>query len=122
MTGWLGLPARMLAALGGWRRSAGSAIRQRLSRPIAVQIVDEEPAVAKPRRLYVSMRAGRPAVGWLRCPCGCGDVISLRLAGERSPRWSVATLSGPANLEPSVWRKSRCRSHFILRRGRIHWC
>jgi hypothetical protein len=25
-------------------------------------------------------------------------------------------------LYPSVWRKGGCRSHFIMRKGRIRWC
>lgn len=96
--------------------------RERRRPPIAVAMVDEEPARPAPRMLHVSMRAGEPAVGWLVCPCGCGDVISLRLSGRRSPRWHLRRADGPATLVPSIWRKGGCRSHFILRDGRVHWC
>jgi hypothetical protein len=57
------------------------------------------------------------------CPCGCGDVIELNLLKQARPCWSVREHSdGTLTLAPSVWRQKGCRSHFILRRGRIDWC
>ena len=103
-----------LASLRVWR--------ERRRPPITVSIVDDEPARPAPRLLYVSLRGGEPAVGWLACPCGCRDVITLRLAGQRSPQWRLLQTTGPATLHPSVWRKAGCRSHFILRDGRVQWC
>ncbi|MGO7611084.1 DUF6527 family protein [Rhizobium ruizarguesonis] len=42
---------------------------------------------------------------------------------EALPRWDVALdEAGKPTLHPSVWRKSGCRSHFWMKRGRIHWC
>jgi hypothetical protein len=57
------------------------------------------------------------------CPCGCGDVIELNLLKRARPCWGVQEHSdGTITLAPSVWRQKGCRSHFILRRGRIDWC
>lgn len=57
-----------------------------------------------------------------RCPCGCGDVISLPLAAPHDPRWSVyVDQDGFASLYPSVWRNTGCMSHFIIRSGSVFW-
>tara|TARA_R110002020_G_scaffold69730_9_gene181452 strand:- start:25466 stop:25798 length:333 start_codon:yes stop_codon:yes gene_type:complete len=59
----------------------------------------------------------------MRCPCGCGDTIELMVLEEARPRWDITVDSARRpTLHPSVWRKTGCRSHFWLRRGRIHWC
>lgn len=57
------------------------------------------------------------------CPCGCGDVIELNLLKQASPCWSVRLhADGSVSLVPSVWRSKGCRSHFLVRHGRIGWC
>jgi len=57
-----------------------------------------------------------------KCPCGCGDVISLPLAAPHKPRWSVyVDEKGFASLYPSVWRNTGCMSHFIVRSGIVFW-
>lgn len=56
------------------------------------------------------------------CPCGCGARISLNLLPDDSPRWRLEERSDGPTLFPSVWRTAGCRSHFILRRGRVLWC
>ena len=73
-------------------------------------------------KLYVTEAGGQPAFGFMSCPCGCGETLHLRFAGERRPRWSVvADWLGRATVKPSVWRSTGCKSHFILTKGRIHW-
>lgn len=59
----------------------------------------------------------------MRCPCSCGQTIELLLVREASPRWSLKIgRDGLPTLSPSVWLQTGCRSHFWLKRGRIHWC
>ncbi|WP_420496783.1 DUF6527 family protein [Szabonella alba] len=59
----------------------------------------------------------------MRCPCGCGDIIELLVIAEAKPRWDVgADRERRPTLSPSVWRKTGCRSHFWVRRGRVQWC
>lgn len=58
-----------------------------------------------------------------RCPCGCGDKISLSLAANRRPSWRVsADWLGRPTIEPSVWQRAGCYSHFWVRRGQVEWC
>ncbi|WP_409557863.1 DUF6527 family protein [Acidovorax sp. K2F] len=58
----------------------------------------------------------------LRCPCGCGAMIQLPMTAPAHPCWHMrGTLQSPT-LWPSVRRATGCRSHFVLRQGRILWC
>ena len=49
--------------------------------------------------------------------------IELNLLPQVRPCWSAEEHQDhTVTLTPSVWRQSGCRSHFILRRGRVSWC
>lgn len=55
-----------------------------------------------------------------RCPCHCGDVISLPVQPSHSPRWTVSeSPAGRPSLYPSVWRNKGCMSHFWIEDGRV---
>jgi hypothetical protein len=59
----------------------------------------------------------------MRCPCGCGQTIELMLIREVKPRWDLSVDGrGRPSLNPSIWMQTGCRSHFWLKRGRVHWC
>lgn len=85
--------------------------------------VSELPDSLEAEHLYA---VGEDGVNWfvaMRCPCGCGETLQMSLHREGRPRWRLIThLDGTATLLPSVWRRTGCRSHFFLRRGRIRWC
>lgn len=58
-----------------------------------------------------------------RCPCDCGDVISLPLRASHRPRWTaLVNAAGEPTLSPSIWRNRGCMSHFWVDAGRIKWC
>jgi hypothetical protein len=60
---------------------------------------------------------------YLRCPCGCNEVIMLSLAQSRRPRWKVIIdWWGRPTIEPSVRQIAGCYAHFWIRRGSIEWC
>lgn len=60
---------------------------------------------------------------YLRCPCGCREVVMLSLSERRRPRWTLKQdWLGRPTLWPSVHRLAGCRSHFWLRRGTVEWC
>ena len=58
----------------------------------------------------------------LNCPCECGEVIELMLLENVKPRWDISIdhLNRPT-LHPSVWRSTGCKSHFWIKKGRVHW-
>lgn len=75
------------------------------------------------RNLVLACDDGEDWCVGMRCPCGCGDTIELLVIKEAKPRWDIAVnAKGQPSLSPSVWRKTGCRSHFWLRRGRVEWC
>jgi Family of unknown function (DUF6527) len=87
-----------------------------------VQYVDDEPDQCKPGVLYVIEDAGRPWTAVMACPCGCGNALHMNLIADTQPVWALKIDGrGTPTLAPSVWRREGCRSHFVLRRGRIEW-
>lgn len=91
----------------------------------ALRIVagDSLPEHLARRELVVAQEDGESWVAGLVCPCGCGDRIEVMLLHGVRPRWDAGVdRKGRPALHPSVWRQDRCRSHFWLRSGRIHWC
>jgi len=77
-----------------------------------------------PRRAVLLARDGTEdwCVG-MRCPCGCQRKIELLLVRGVTPRWDLSVdKKGLPTLQPSVFLQAGCRSHFWLRRGRVHWC
>jgi Family of unknown function (DUF6527) len=58
----------------------------------------------------------------LRCPDGCGEILSINLDGRSGPAWSLYQKRGTWSLFPSIDKPTGCKSHFILWRGRILWC
>jgi hypothetical protein len=76
-----------------------------------------------PNRLVVVGGRGYQKWAYLRCPCGCDEVIMLSLAKSRRPRWTVTfdRLNRPS-IEPSIRQTSGCHSHFWVRRGVVDWC
>ncbi len=57
---------------------------------------------------------------YMKCPSGCGDTIMLSLQRGDDPRWRLTIdEDGLPSLYPSVWKLDGCRSHFILRNGKV---
>jgi hypothetical protein len=77
-----------------------------------------------PRRDLVLVKEGREnwSIGMI-CPCGCGRTIELLLIPDAKPHWTLTVDNGRRpTLEPSVWLKDGCRSHFWVQEGKIVWC
>ncbi len=70
----------------------------------------------------VVRRSGRLRGIVFHCPCGCGDTIAINLDKGTGPAWRVRFDAEGLTLLPSVWRPNRCRSHFIIWKGRVWWC
>lgn len=86
-------------------------------------ICNDLPDVCEANNLYLVGERNTYWMAALVCPCGCGDLIQLALDSTGRPRWKcVIEDKNKITLTPSVHRKVRCRSHFILRKGKILWC
>src|SRR6266699_5277528 len=62
---------------------------------------------------------GVPRWAVFRCPCGCGELVTINLDERVGPHWRLIRRRGGVSLSPSVWRTSGCRSHFILWKKRV---
>lgn len=74
-------------------------------------------------QFHVVVHKGEPYWALFKCPCGCGNVVSLPLRQPHRPRWRWSVdRAGRPSLTPSVWRTSGCHSHFWIEQGRVLWC
>jgi len=81
----------------------------------------ELPDSLKGRTLYL-LGIPEPWSAALLCPCGCEELIQISLLDNDSPSWRLRlNKRDQPTLDPSIWRKHGCRSHFFLREGRIVW-
>lgn len=58
----------------------------------------------------------------MRCPDGCGEILSVNLDARSGPAWRLYQKRGEWSLFPSIDKTSGCLSHFILWHGRVFWC
>lgn len=59
---------------------------------------------------------------YMRCPCGCNDSIMLSLDKNNFPSWSVKQDKlGRATISPSINKLDGCRSHFLIKKGKLIW-
>ncbi len=106
------LPRRLLAAI--------LPPRETRFRPLHVE---DLPDALSSGVVYIAGEGENLWAAAMLCPCSCGEVIQLNLLPQVRPRWIVDELAdGTLTLTPSVWRQKGCRSHFILRGGRVIWC
>ncbi|WP_367181999.1 DUF6527 family protein [Halothiobacillus sp.] len=74
-------------------------------------------------QFYFIESRSKPKWSLFKCPCGCGDVITITLQTVHQPHWHLTlTQFGRPTLSPSVWRDIGCKSHFVLSDGRVYWC
>lgn len=58
----------------------------------------------------------------MRCPGGCGRTLEMNLLPSAKPVWRCkADPDQAVTLHPSVWLKTGCGCHFVLRHGRVTW-
>lgn len=91
---------------------------------LVIAEVDDNPgpAIMANNVLYKVQHEEWPKWADFKCPCGCGDVISISIAEGRNSWKLKRDFWGRPSLHPSVWRKAACKSHFWVRKGKIHWC
>lgn len=58
----------------------------------------------------------------IRCPDGCGSLLSINLDPRSGKAWRVDTRANTLTVYPSVWRDTGCEAHFILWRNKLLWC
>ncbi len=89
-----------------------------------LKVVDGNlPSKLRKKILYVVQEDGYQEHASMLCPCGCGETLHMNLIPDDRPLWKlIQHQNGTIGLQPSVWRKKGCQSHFWLINGRVHWC
>jgi hypothetical protein len=113
-----------MKAIRTWLMALWAWVNGPFDRPYRLVMVEGRfPAHIDSKRLYVLTEDGVPWEARMICPCGCKAALDLNLLPDDPPTWRFeADEKKRATLHPSVWRKIDCKSHFILRNGRIQWC
>jgi hypothetical protein len=70
----------------------------------------------------VLVERGTPRLLQMKCPCGCGDTLTINLDKRSGPAWRIYWRRGKLTLFPSYWRDTKCGSHFIVWNSQIYWC
>lgn len=88
-----------------------------------VTAVNKYPKNINTETIYVVTDGPIPDTLIFKCPCGCDVDIYLNLLKDTRPNWSFyITPKGKITISPSIWRNVGCKSHFIVRTGKIFWC
>lgn len=69
----------------------------------------------------VLVERGVPRSAVMRCPDGCGELLTINLDRRTGKAWRFYDRDNGVSLYPSVWRTTGCRSHFIIWEGGIYW-
>ncbi len=84
--------------------------------------VTDVPDRLKTGKIYLVGDDGYVWSAAMLCPGGCGKTLEMNLLPDAQPVWTVTEdANNRITLQPSVWLKTDCECHFILREGRIHW-
>ena len=85
--------------------------------------VKEFPKVINNNNVYIECNLGHNEYWYakFKCPCGCGDVLTLNLMGEDPPYWTLIE-GNRYSFTPSIRRKLKCKSHFWIVNSQIKWC
>jgi len=71
---------------------------------------------------YALVVRGVPRSVVIRCPSGCGDVLTVNLDRRSGKAWRADMHKDALTLYPSVWRDDGCKAHFIVWRDALLWC
>lgn len=93
-----------------------------------VIIVEAGNSMQIPSKILFLTKKGSAFI-WLRykCPCGCGETISLSLSPVIEPYWSISIEDKNdrpiVTISPSVYmRNTKCNSHYFIIKNKVIWC
>lgn len=114
---------RFIAGLAREISSRFVAIFRRAPKPLRTVHLTELPEDLDPNAVYVLGEGKHRWFVAMLCPCGCGTTVQVSLLPDATPRWRlVEHPDRTISVEPSIWGRIGCRSHFFLRRGFVEWC
>ena len=89
-----------------------------------VELTSNNPTFEDVKDGTIILVGGNDYAKWayLKCPCGCNELIMMSLVKDNFPNWDV-TLDkfGRPSIFPSINKTTGCRSHFWIKKGKIIW-
>ncbi|TAL64473.1 MAG: hypothetical protein EPN88_10905 [Bacteroidetes bacterium] len=80
------------------------------------------PSTLKKNIVYVVGGPNYEKWAYLKCPCGCNDIIMLSLDNKQRPSWTIKQdKKGRVTISPSIRKLDGCKSHFMIKKGRLLW-
>jgi hypothetical protein len=89
-----------------------------------IEIIPDNPKTEDLKENIVYVVGEKTFTKWayLKCPCGCEDNIMLSLNKAHFPSWSVKQDKvGRATISPSIKKLTGCKSHFLIKKGKLIW-
>lgn len=59
---------------------------------------------------------------YFKCPCGCGADIALNILEDTKLFWKYKIIKNKITIIPSINRIVGCKSHFLIKNGKVVWC
>ena len=91
---------------------------------LASIITEDMPVSEDVKENTLVILGGKDWAKWvlLKCPCGCGDLITLSLMKSHKAFWNLKIdLMKRVTLSPSIWKNDGCKSHFFVKKGKLRW-
>ena len=86
------------------------------------QHVEDAPDTPSQGIVYLVGADGHDWSALMKCPGRCGTTLEMNLLPDAKPVWRATEhADGTISLHPSVWLKTGCMCHFVLKQGRIRW-
>lgn len=102
----------------------GNILFKRKKIDFGIVFIEHNPTIDKiyEKKLFIVDEKGYAKWVYMKCPCGCGEILTLSLMRKHRPNWNLKIdRINRATLYPSVWKRDGCRSHFWICKGKLEW-
>ena len=89
-----------------------------------IQLIPDNPRPEKLKKNIVHVVGNKNYIKWayIKCPCGCKEIIMLSLNKAEFPSWEIKRdWIGRVSISPSIHRIEGCKSHFWIKKGNLKW-
>lgn len=93
-----------------------------------IEIKDDVPPVGNTNSSTIALYRKNGQFSWARfkCPCGCGQMITISLSPYFMPFWNVQVhkqnCRNTVTFHPSIWiSMPNCSAHFYIRNNKVYW-
>lgn len=92
------------------------------TRRFIIENVEDVPTSISDNTIFIIQDGNEPELLAFKCPCGCNENILLNLLKDAKPQWRFRiNKNDMIDINPSIWRKIGCKSHFFVKNGMVEW-